>query len=146
MEPSAYSLSLVKRVRGSSRYRYLLVRVLRSLRCSSSVIRRDVRLPLLWAYTTRHRSANNIKPNVLLSLDNSQPADMPQIHPKNALGDISLLYAAVRATEAEGGNRQTGRFRLDDAALASAGRISRLFMRVADAAITATGNPHWACA
>jgi len=89
------------------------------------------------------------KPNILLSFNNSNNTGMPENTPpkQNALGDISLLYAAVmlRATEAEGGNvdKLKARFRLDDAALASAdARISiPRFMRLGHAAITATGNP-----
>lgn len=69
-------------------------------------------------------------------------------HPqRNALGDISLLYASVllRATDAEGANASAlkARFRLDDTALASPeARISiPRFMRLGHAAISATGNP-----
>lgn len=67
-------------------------------------------------------------------------------HNKNALGDISLLYAAVllRATEAEGGDadRLKAQFHLSDSGLASPdARISiPRFMRLGHAAITVTGN------
>lgn len=65
---------------------------------------------------------------------------------KNALGDISLLYASVllRATAAEGGDAEhlKAQFHLSDSGLASPdARISiPRFMRLGHAAITTTGN------